>query len=322
VTRALLALVTVPVLAAASSGGSPLQGRIAVVCFLAKPLAHQICTLKPDGSGWRLLTHGPERIDSTDPGFSPDGKRIVFERGPNGGHTDTYVMNADGSGVRQLTHCSSCYGEDTPTYSPDGRTIAFHRDPRTGRGGIFLMNVDGTGVRQLTRETCDCYDGGASFATDGKRIVFSRFQNTVRNANGTHRAALFTSALAGGITKRLTAWTLGASAPDWSPNGKLIVFGSYSNESLRPGVSRNLYLIHADGSGLRVLTHATGGTEQDYQPSWSPDGNWIAFTREPNAQRTPGIHGDNDLYIMRADGTDVRRIAAPPRGGYGVDWGK
>jgi type II secretory pathway pseudopilin PulG len=138
--------------ATASTGSSrPPSGRIGVVCLTPDPLADQICTLNPDGSNWRQLTRGPAKIDSIDPEFSPDGKTIVFVRGPNEGKTDTYVMNVDGTGARPLTHCTSCYGEDSPTFSPDGRTIAFHRDPRTSRGGIFLMNADGSRVRQLTR---------------------------------------------------------------------------------------------------------------------------------------------------------------------------
>jgi Tol biopolymer transport system component len=303
--------------ATASIGSSrPPSGRIAVVCFTADPLADQICTLKPDGSSWRQLTRGPEKIDSIDPAFSPNGKTIVFARGPNQGKTDTYVMNADGTGARQLTHCASCYGEDTPSYSPDGRAIAFHRDPRTSRGGIFLMNADGSRVRQLTRETCDCYDGEPSFAPDGKRLVFARYRNR------DHLGALFIVDLARSRLTRITAWALGAAFPDWSPNGQTIVFSSYSNEGLRPGRSRNLYTVRPDGSGLRALTQAKGGPEQDYQPAWSPDGNWIVFTRESNAQRRPGIHGDQNVDIMRADGTEIRRIAGPPRGGHVAAWGK
>jgi Tol biopolymer transport system component len=310
-------------LAGAAVGGSTPQGKIAVTCDTLDPHAHQICTVNPDGSGWKLITHGAEKIDSTYPEFSPDGKQIVFVRGPHQGHTDTYVMNADGSGIRQLTHCAVCYGEDSPTYSPDGRSIAFHRDSPRSRGGIFLMDARGGHVRQLTRETCDCYDGEPSFSPDGRRLVFTRFKNSVRNPNGTHQAALFTVSIAGGQPARITAWALGGSAPDWSPDGRLIVFGSYSNEGLQPGLSRNLYLVHPDGTSLVALTHAKGGTEQNYQPSWSPDGKWIAFTREPNSQRTPRIHGDNDVYIMRANGTDLRRIAAPPKsGGFDVDWGR
>lgn len=307
---------------ASAAGSSGTGGRILVVCLAKDPLALQICSLNPNGTGYRQLTRGPERINSTDPEFSPDGRKIVFARGPINGQTSIYVMNADSSDIRQLTHCANCYGEDTPTYSPDGRTIAFHRDPRDARGGIFLVRADGTGIRQLTRQICDCYDGGPSFAPDGQRLVFARFQNTKRNPNGTHRSALFTITLDSGRLTRITAWTTGAAYPEWSPTGKLIVFDSYSNEALRPGISRNLFTVRPDGTGLIAITHASGGTEQDYQPSWSPDGQWIAFTREANAQQTPGVHGDQDTDIMRADGTDIRRIAAGGRGGHSVDWGR
>src|SRR5439155_16915914 len=94
------------------------------------------------------------------------------------------------------------------------------------------------------------------------------------------------------------------------------------HEGLRPGRSWNLYTVHPDGSRLHALTEAKGGTEQKYLPSWSPDGNWIAFTREPNAQQTPGIHGDQNVDIMRADGTEIRRIAGPPVSGRTADWGR
>jgi TolB protein len=308
------AVMTAAALGPGAAGAQSPTGRIAVVCFTPDPLAFQICTLNPDGTGYRQLTYGPERSDSTDPTFSPDGKSIVFVRGPNEGKTDVYVMRSDGTGAHQLTDCPDCYGEDTPTYSPNGHTIAFHRDPRGSRGGIFLIGTDGSSVRQLTRETCDCYDGEPSFSPDGRRLVFTRVQNT------TKREALFTVATAGGPATRITDWTLGAADPDWSPDGTLIVFNSHG-ETLRAGVSRNLYTVRPDGTGLHALTDATDGVEQDEQPSWSPDGEWIAFTREPNAQARPGIHGDQDVDVMRADGTEIRRIAAPPKGGHSVDWG-
>lgn len=103
-----------------------------------------------------------------------------------------------------------------------------------------------------------------------------------------HRGALFTVNLGGSRLTRITPWALGAGFPDWSPNGKLIVFSSYSNEGLRPGRSRNLYAVHPDGTGLRPRTQARGGFEQNFQPSCSPDSEWIVFTREPNAQSAPG----------------------------------
>src|ERR1051325_2459187 len=79
--------------AAASMGSSrPPSGRIAVVCFTPDPLADQICTFNPDGSSWKQITRGAEKIDSIDPAFSPHGKPVVFVRGPNNGRTGTPAL--------------------------------------------------------------------------------------------------------------------------------------------------------------------------------------------------------------------------------------
>jgi Tol biopolymer transport system component len=78
---------------------------------------------------------------------------------------------------------------------------------------------------------------------------------------------------------QLTIMENGACQPSWSPDGSQLVFISpclgradffetIYNES-------SLYIINADGSGLKQLTPAPGS---DFEPAWSPDGTRIAFT--------------------------------------------
>jgi Tol biopolymer transport system component len=69
-----------------------------------------------------------------------------------------------------------------------------------------------------------------------------------------------------------------------------------------------LYVIRPNGTGLRALTRDTGGSVQSFEASWSPDGNWIAFARETGANKPPGQDSSADIYVMRADGTDIRRL--------------
>lgn len=80
--------------------------------------------------------------------------------------------------------------------------------------------------------------------------------------------------------------------PDWSPGGRELVFVSENSD----GVG-DLYLIAADGTGLRKLTSDAARYEN---PAWSPGGEWIAFEK--------GMGEDWGLYLIRPDGSDLRRV--------------
>ena len=67
-----------------------------------------------------------------------------------------------------------------------------------------------------------------------------------------------------------------------------------------------LYVIDADGSGLRRVTH---NSHWDFDPSWSPEGDKIAF----RSQRG----GNDEIHVVNADGTGERNISRSP----GADWG-
>src|SRR3981189_1423719 len=62
----------------------------------------------------------------------------------------------------------------------------------------------------------------------------------------------------------------------------------------------SLFVANADGSGERKLTEGN----LDYDPVWSPDGQWIVFTSERD--------GSADLYRMRPDGSGVERLTNDP----------
>jgi Tol biopolymer transport system component len=80
----------------------------------------------------------------------------------------------------------------------------------------------------------------------------------------------------GSNQRQITNISDGACQPDWSPDGKQIVFISPCLDRQDMYRGSSLFIINADGSGLTALaTTAEGG---DFDPAWSPDGKRIAFT--------------------------------------------
>jgi Tol biopolymer transport system component len=105
----------------------------------------------------------------------------------------------------------------------------------------------------------------------------------VMNANGMHKRRLHA------ITFDL--FDAGSSSPpSWSPNGNALAFAG------APAGTDHVYVVHADGSGLRKLTN--GG--EDIEPVWSPDGSQIAFVR--------GVK-NAAVYVTSADGSGERKLA-------------
>jgi len=71
-----------------------------------------------------------------------------------------------------------------------------------------------------------------------------------------------------------------------------------------------LFVMNADGSGVRKLTHPAQGAE-DTSPDWSPDGSKILFVHQP-------AHGVFSIWVINADGTGLRRLSPACAAGHGI----
>lgn len=70
-----------------------------------------------------------------------------------------------------------------------------------------------------------------------------------------------------------------------------------------------VYVVNADGSGLKRLTRATG---EDTAPAWSPDGTRLAFVSERD--------GNSEVYVMNADGSGQRNLTRNPAADTHPGW--
>ena len=87
------------------------------------------------------------------------------------------------------------------------------------------------------------------------------------------------------------------SDPAWSPDGRKLAFVRLSASLGEP-----IYVVKADGSGLRNLTPKPVGTHAD--PAWSPDGRKLAFVSDRD--------GNSEVYVMNANGSGQRNLTRNP----------
>jgi Tol biopolymer transport system component len=111
--------------------------------------------------------------------------------------------------------------------------------------------------------------------------------------------------------EQLTSKSADSGWAVWKPGGAKLAFDSNraDPDPDDPNAINDVFKMDPDGSGVVKLTHSKGFSSD---PGWSPDGSKIAFAsdRRNGAERT-------EIYVMNADGTNVRRVSTLPEGAQG-----
>ena len=180
--------------------------------------AGDVYSVRPDGSGQRRLSSGPE-LDSA-PLVSPSGRLVVFERRASAGApADLYVVGASGGGLRALT--SGLDDDHEARFSPDGSAIVFVRSSATASGGsddIYSVRPTGAGQARLTR-TAGVDEFAPRYFAGG--ILFSRGESDDSPAA---YADVYTMRRNGTKVKALVAGVGSAYVEDVSPDGHTLLF--------------------------------------------------------------------------------------------------
>lgn len=155
-------------------------------------------------------------------------------------------------------------------WSPDGKELIFTGE-RDGDYEIYSINIDSKKETRLTRSPG--LDDGSEYAPDGKYIYF----NSVRS--GTMQ--IWRMKPDGSDPVRITNDTLNNWFPHVSPDGKWIVYLTFGND-VDPGDHPfyrhvSIRLMNLETRAVEVLAHLYGGQGTINVPSWSPDGQKIAF---------------------------------------------
>jgi dipeptidyl aminopeptidase/acylaminoacyl peptidase len=141
-----------------------------------RTIVEGIFILGLDGSNPHQVTNVQKRgaleFEDFTPAFSPDGKRLVFERTRlEDDHTAVFVQPIDSSGqpedARQITPWNMNCG-DGPEFSPNGDWLLFSCVPEGGSSNLYIVHPDGTGLERLTNSPGDVDYVGSSFSPEFK----------------------------------------------------------------------------------------------------------------------------------------------------------
>jgi Tol biopolymer transport system component len=249
--------------------------------------------------------------------FLPDGKHIIYASTHLGADTcppvpdrskygnkyiwplynsyDIFMADMSGKIVKQIT---SAKGYDAEaTVSPDGKKMIYCSD-KSGDLELYVMDLKSGKEMRVTNELG--YDGGAWFSPDGTKIVWRASRPKTPEAIKEYKELLaegmvaptnmevFVANADGSNAKQITALGQANWAPNFTPDGKHIIF--CSNHEYKRGFPFNMYLIDLEGKGLEKISRDKGF---DAFPMFSPDGKKIIFA----SNRNNGGTRDTNLFV-------------------------
>ncbi len=274
------------------------------------------------------------------PSWSPDGTRVAAEVG-----RDVVVVNREG-GETLNTIGPEGRWVNSPSWSPDGERIAYatydrHKDYETASWGVYTSKPDGSDPRLLTPDALE-----PEYSPQGDRVAFQLYKAGfperigLINADGTDMKPISH----GGFLQRDFSW---------DPQGHQIAYDTMDN-------GQYIKVTDITGRKDRPVTDGAGGLYNDTNPEWSPDGRSILFERNSTAVVANGLWTvdprtgresellpvskrnldavwspdgsriafasnrdggpDLDLFVMNADGTDLKQITDLPGNEHAPSW--
>jgi Tol biopolymer transport system component len=315
----------------------------AQVAFASKRSGNwDIWVVGTDGTGLRQLTDSP--ADDTWPTWSPDGGRIAFSSTRDDPAGDIYVMPARGGAATRITTDPAADIEPAwapggsqiaftttraraagdialvgdnggavtlvtqatmsgtqAAWHPDGKQLAFVSRDADPAGDIYAIDVT---VAPVVPRPVAVTPGVPEHTptwrdATGVRVTYTAGVDGTR-FEGHTAADIWSAGLDGSAQADLTNRpNLIEQAPAYSPDGRRLAYRE-QRATGQPGIT----VADADGRNPKVLTTSTAAAGDDH-PSWSPDGNLIAFDRSVGALSDRRA----EIVIVRAaDGVQVATV--------------
>ena len=248
------------------------------------------------------LTDGPGY--DYQPDWSSDGKWIVYSKYDRDA-VSLWVYDLASKKVHALTQDNAVNVE--PRFSPDGNRIAFVSTAYNGRFHIFVGRFNNgalTDVERFTGENRSSlpryyysafdHEISPTWSPDGSELLFVSNRGHLYGTGGFWRMKAQAGGEAHEIHYEETTWK---ARPEFSPDGKRLVYASYLGRSWH-----QLWVVPSQGGDAFPLTY---GDFDNVNPRWSPDGKQVAFISNRG--------GNTSLWIQGMPGGKQRELVAKKR---------
>lgn len=217
--------------------------------------------------------------------------------------TRIFVTDEKGRAPRRLT--SDDRSEISPSFSPDGRAVAYFSRPLEGGSTeLRVVDLDTMSSSTLARDEREMGPTAPSWSADGSRLAFGAIYNHERSHGYVVRRD-------GGGLRNITEKhsPRGAEWPSLSPDGRQLLWIANMRER-QPVVVTDI-----DRGESRELT--TARIVNAESPRWSPDGRQVVFASMTDSV---GAGGRNDIFVMDADGSNLRNLTRHPGEDFDPKW--
>jgi Tol biopolymer transport system component len=301
-----------------------------IVFFRTSPLGtgqrHQILSVGLDGEMTDVLTCDQPTCYGLSGTLSPDGRQVAYVSFGEQPHTVIHLLDLSDGSVHDFPTCLNdvCVEPIEVAWSPNGMELAFLSGQL--HHSLYTMASDGTDLQVVASEVYCCAawlpgtrapepesTGSPTPSGDGLpeeqstlapppllpwRLAYSTDSGSPDEDYGNE---IFAVRSDGSHLRQLTDTSGPSSGSAWSPDGSMIAFQSYREDS----GNTNIYVMNADGSDQRALTDSEHGAGD---PAWSPNGTTIVFV------------GDEGIRSMYADGSHAHVLTEGNGAGSDPAW--
>jgi len=249
---------------------------------------YELYSINIDGTNLTLIDRAKRYCGSPD--WSADDSKIIYSRSRNEStdEKDLILFDVSTNNKQILTETDN---NILGRFSKDNK-IAYWRQTNSSND-IYLMDMDGSNKRQILSDA-----SYPVWSPGGKRIAYI-------SKGDLNSPQIFISCFDGSNSKQLTSTYLlswdsgfpnfGNCNPQWTPDGRKIVYESHINEGLP-----EVYIMNSDGTNQKRLTNTDRRNEN---PVVSADGNFIIFTSNRD------LSYRFDIFVMGIDGKNQNPLS-------------